>query len=267
MNEEITAMTLADRDRLKLVYTTSVEALREVVRELKITEDELHLAGRFFNRLGATGFFPSLLDIAFAMTSIDALRTQSGTRPNLEGPFYKPGAPVRDRALFEREPGPDAELCELVGRVVDAVTGEPMPGAELDIWQADEHGEYDNDGYHLRGVVRTGDDGRYRVVTVLPKDYPQHQNDPIGELLEAMGLEVYRAAHIHVKVRVDGEERLTTQFFMAESPHLDTDYVVGAVTPDLVVPKEVSVDQSGRRLARITFDIELLPVPAGVSGA
>lgn len=259
-------MTQADRDRLQLVYTKSVEALRDVVRELRITEDELHLAGRFLNRLGTSGFFPSLLDIAFAMTSIDALRSQGGTRPNLEGPFYKPGAPLRDSLLFEREPGPDAELCELAGRVVDGVTGEPIRGAELDLWHTDEHGEYDSDGYHLRGVVRTGDDGRYRVLTVLPKDYPQHQHDPIGELLEAMGMEVYRAAHIHLKVRVGGEERLTTQFFMADSPHLHTDYVVGAVTPDLVIPKEVTVDESGQRLARITFDIGLLPMPARVAG-
>jgi protocatechuate 3,4-dioxygenase beta subunit len=102
---------------------------------------------------------------------------------------------------------------------------------------------------------------------VLPQDYPQHQHDPIGELLEAMGMEVYRAAHIHLKVRVGGEERLTTQFFMAESPHLESDYVVGAVTPDLVIAKEVAVDESGRRLARITFDIGLLPEPAAVLGA
>ncbi len=254
-----------DQERLRLVYTRSVEALREVVRELRITEDELHQAGAFFNRLGASGFFPSLLDIAFAMTSIDARRTQAGTRPNLEGPFYRPGAPLReDGVLFERDPGPTAEVCTLEGRVTDAETGEPIPGAEIDLWQADENGEYDRAGSNLRGVVRTGPDGRYRVTTVLPFDYPQHQDDPIGELLEAMGMEVFRAAHIHLKVRVGGEERLTTQFFMAHSPHLDSDYVVGAVTPDLVVPREVRVDGDGRERTTITFDIALLPQAAPV---
>jgi len=101
---------------------------------------------------------------------------------------------------------------------------------------------------------------------VLPFDYPQHQDDPIGELLEAMGVEVYRAAHIHLKVRVAGQERLTTQFFMAESPHLASDYVVGAVTPDLVIPKQVTVDGDGRRQTSISFDIALSPQPAPVAG-
>lgn len=252
-------MEQADRDRLRLVYQRSVEALREVVRELQITEDELHLAGGFFNRLGAAGFFPSLLDIAFAMTSIDARRRQAGTRPNLEGPFYKPGAPLREGGvLYVRPPGPDAELCLLEGTVTNALTGAPVGGAELDLWQANEHGDYDMAGYHLRGRVRTEPDGRYRARTVVPKDYPQHQNDPIGELLEAMGLEVYRAAHIHLKVRVDGEVKLTTQFFMAESPHLNSDYVVGAVSPDLVIEKEAAVDGEGRPAARVVFDIGLL---------
>ena len=256
-------MEPSDQERLKLVYARSVAALGEVVRELQITERELHVAGDFFNRLGASGFMPSLLDIAFAMTSIDARRRQAGTRPNLEGPFYKPDAPLReDGVLIERPPGPKAEICTLEGRVTDVATGAPIPGAVIDLWQADENGEYDNAGFNLRGKVRTGPDGRYRVTTVVPFDYPQHQNDPIGELLEAMGMEVFRAAHIHLKVWVGGEERLTTQFFMAESPHLDSDYVVGAVTPDLVVPKESVLDGDGRTRTRITFDIGLLPLAA-----
>jgi protocatechuate 3,4-dioxygenase beta subunit len=265
-DEEVSTVEAGDRERLELVYTRSVEALREVVRELRISEEELHLAGRFFNRLGASGFFPSLLDIAFAMTTIDARRAQAGTRPNLEGPFYRPGAPLReDGVLFERRPGPKAEVCTLEGRVTEVAGGGPIKGAELDLWQADENGEYDLTGFNLRGVVRTGPDGRYRVTTVLPFDYPQHQDDPIGELLEAMGMEVFRAAHIHLKVRVGGEERLTTQFFMADSPHLDSDYVVGAVTPDLVIPKQVSSDGEGKTRTTITFDIALPPQTARVS--
>lgn len=259
-------MTANDQERLRLVYIRSVEALREVVRELQITEDELHLAGGFFNRLGASGFFPSMLDIAFAMTSVDARRKRVGTRPNLEGPFYTPGAPLRDDGvLFERHPGPTAEICTLEGRVTDVATGEAIEGAELDLWQADEKGEYDLTGFNLRGVVRTGADGRYQVTTIVPFDYPQHQTDPIGELLEAMGMEVFRAAHIHLKVRVGGEERLTTQFFMADSPHLHSDYVVGAVTPDLVIPKQVTVDGEGRRHTTLTFDVALQAQPAPVA--
>lgn len=247
-----------DIRRLKEIYSRVVDALADVVRDLAVSEDELHIAGRFFNRLGSAGAFPSLLDLSLAMASIEGRLMHSGTRPNLEGPYYVTGAPERpDGVLFERSPGPTAEVCVLTGRVTEVGTGGPIQNAELDIWQADETGAYDYDGFNLRGIVRTGPDGRYRVVTVIPADYPQHQTDPIGELLGAMGAEVFRPAHIHLKVRVAGREVLTTQFFMADSPHLATDYVVGAVVPELLVERKSIERSDGRPMAAMSFDIEL----------
>jgi len=223
--------------RLQEIWLRSVEALRDVVREMKITEDELHLAGRYFNRLGQSGMFPSLLDVAFAMTSIDATRLDiGGTRPNLEGPYYVARAPLRsDGILFDRDPGPDAAILTLTGRVVDVETASGIAEAELDIWQADQYGRYDRDGFYLRGVVRTGADGSYTIRTVVPDDYSEHDGDPIGELFRAMGQDNHRAAHIHLKIRIDGVEQLMTQLFIPHSKCLNDDYVVGAVSDDLVL--------------------------------
>jgi protocatechuate 3,4-dioxygenase beta subunit len=223
--------------RLKEIWERSVAALRTVVTDMKITEDELHLAGRYFNRLGQSGMFPSLLDVAFAMTSIDASRTdKGGTRPNLEGPYYMAKAPLRaDGTLFDKDPGPDAPILTLSGRVVDVDTGRGIAGAELDIWHADHHGIYDRQGFFLRGVVRTDADGRYVVRTIVPNDYSEHDHDPIGELFRALGQDNQRAAHIHVKIHVDGVEQLMTQLFIPLSQLLDSDYVVGAVSDDLVL--------------------------------
>ncbi|MBK8768457.1 MAG: hypothetical protein IPM01_29440 [Burkholderiaceae bacterium] len=58
-------------ERLRAIWDRSVEKLKEVVREFKITEAELHLAGDYFNRLGQSGMCRSLIDVALAMTSID----------------------------------------------------------------------------------------------------------------------------------------------------------------------------------------------------
>lgn len=260
---------MTDEARVRDVVLRVAEALREVVWEHEITEDELHAAGAFMNRLGRAGVFPSLLDIACAMTVIDRIRDGiPGTRPNMEGPEYRPGAPERpDGSLLEHEPGADAEFLTLTGRVTDAGTGDPIPDAEIDLWHTDEHGGYDRGGYHLRGVIRTAADGSYRLRTVLPKDYAEHEGDPIGELLEEMGRHSYRAAHIHLKVRVKGEERLTTQVFRGDSPYLDTDYVVGAVSDDLVLDlKPVAGDDGGREYAA-TFDIALAPAVREEVGA
>jgi protocatechuate 3,4-dioxygenase beta subunit len=83
--------------------------------------------------------------------------------------------------------------------------------------------------------VCTGPDGSYTIRTVVPDDYSEHDGDPIGELFRAMGQDNHRAAHIHVKIHVDGVEQLMTQLFIPHSKCLDNDYVVGAVSDDLVL--------------------------------
>jgi protocatechuate 3,4-dioxygenase beta subunit len=256
---------MTDPDRLREVTFRAAAALREVVREMDVTEDELHAAAAFLNRVGEAGVFPSMLDIGFAMTVIDRAREGArGTRPNLEGPEYRPGSPERpDGSLLEHEPGEGAQLLTLAGRVTEAASGEPLADVELDFWHADEHGGYDRDGYHLRGIVRTDSDGRYVAHTLLPKDYAEHDGDPIGELLEMMGRHRYRAAHIHLKVRVDGEEMLTTQVFRGDSPYLATDYVLGAVSDDLVLDLEPVDPDDGAAGFRATFDVSLESLDAG----
>ena len=86
----------------------------------------------------------------------------------------------------------------LTGVVSDAVTAEPIEGAEVDVWQTDEVGLYDRMGQHMRGVVRSGADGTYRVETLLPMDYTAHETDPLGDLLQMLGRHCYRAADFHI---------------------------------------------------------------------
>jgi protocatechuate 3,4-dioxygenase beta subunit len=208
---------------------------------------------------------PSLLDVAFAMTSIDATRTDfGGTRPNLEGPYYMPNSPLRpDGTLFNRAPPPDASILTLTGRILDSRTGEGIPEAELDLWQADEKGLYDRQGFYLRGRVRADAEGRYRLRTVIPDDYSEHDFDPIGELFRAMGQGNHRAAHIHVKVHVDGVEQLMTQLFIPFSETLDKDYVVGAVSGDLVLRLEQAPPVTGQGPQyRANFDFVICMHPA-----
>jgi len=252
---------MTDDERLRTIAFRAVDALKEIIRDEAISEDELHAAAAFLNRVGVAGVFPSLLDIAFAMTIMDRVREGvPGTRANLEGPEYRPGAPERiDGCLFDRDPGPDAVLLNLTGRVTEAYTSAPIAGAELDWWQADEYGGYDRTGYHLRGITRSGADGRYEILTLLPMDYDEHDGDPVGELLESMGRLRYRAAHIHLKARVDGVPRLTTQLFRGDSPYLDLDYVVGAVSDDLILTFQQGPARDGHRTCHATFDLALPP--------
>jgi protocatechuate 3,4-dioxygenase beta subunit len=119
----------------------------------------------------------------------------------------------------------------------------PLAGAELDVWQADDDGRYDNDGvndpvggaYILRGRMTTDEQGRYSFQTVLPGHYLNGAQ--------------YRPAHIHVTVSADGHLPLTTQLYFEGDPYNDVD---GFIVDSLIMPV---ADVAGQK--ECTFDFVL----------
>ena len=82
----------------------------------------------------------------------------------------------------------------LSGRVLNT-NCQPVAGALLDWWQADDAGEYDNRGFRLRGHQFTDKRGNFQLETIVPGLYPG------------------RTRHVHVKVQAPGRRVLTTQLF------------------------------------------------------
>jgi protocatechuate 3,4-dioxygenase beta subunit len=127
------------------------------------------------------------------------------TPEDMEGPFYKAGAPAR-ASLYD--PKSKAEKLVLSG-VVSGADCRPLANLALDFWHADANGEYDNAGYRYRGLVRTDAQGRYRLETNLPPPYSG------------------RPRHIHVKLLRPGGKALTTQlYFPGEARGADRALVV-----------------------------------------
>jgi len=130
----------------------------------------------------------------------------SETEANIEGPFYKEGAPSRMVLIDQDTPG---TRVTITGRVLDAAGCAPLAGATLDVWQADASGAYDDVGYQLRGVLQTAEDGTYEIVTIVPGHY--------------LNGDRYRPAHIHVKASAEGHELLTTQLYFDGDPYNEGD--------------------------------------------
>jgi protocatechuate 3,4-dioxygenase beta subunit len=128
------------------------------------------------------------------------------TEANIEGPFYKEGAPSRMVLVTEDMPGTRLTVS---GRVLAADGCTPLAGATLDVWQADDAGAYDNAGFQLRGVLQTAADGSYEVFTIVPGRY--------------LNGDRYRPAHIHVKASAAGHDLLTTQLYFAGDPFNEGD--------------------------------------------
>lgn len=119
------------------------------------------------------------------------------TQAQTEGPYYTPNTPQRNSFLEE---GMEGTRLVLVGYVLDQ-NCQPLPNAWLDFWQADANGEYDNSGYRLRGHQFTDEQGRYYLETVLPGLYSSR---PIE--------------HIHVKVKPEGGNEITSQLYFPQQP-------------------------------------------------
>jgi hydroxyquinol 1,2-dioxygenase len=159
------------------------------------------------------------------------------TESTVLGPFYVPGSPLRDygASIAAQASGTPAWVH---GRVLDALTGEPLAGAEVDVWQNGNNLLYavqdpDAPEEHLRGRFRTRDDGSYAFLGVRPTPYPIPDDGPVGQMLATTGRHPWRPAHIHLIVRAEGYQTLVTHVFDRESAYLDSDTVF-AVKPSLV---------------------------------
>jgi len=118
------------------------------------------------------------------------------TVPETEGPFFKPRSPERSDL---REAGSKGGPLELSGFVLTR-SCRPVRGAVVDLWHADENGEYDNVCFRYLGHVITGPEGVFRFRTIVPALYPG------------------RTRHYHVKVQAPGSHLLTTQLYFPNEP-------------------------------------------------
>jgi protocatechuate 3,4-dioxygenase beta subunit len=113
------------------------------------------------------------------------------TPAEIEGPYFTPRSPLRGDL---REAGLPGRPVELSG-VVMTRSCRPIANALVDLWHADDRGQYDNFGYRLRGHVFTDAQGRYAFRTIVPGLYPG------------------RTRHYHVKVQAPNSPVLTTQLY------------------------------------------------------
>ena len=124
------------------------------------------------------------------------------TESDMLGPFYKEGAPFKQRL---GEGVKEGERLIITGKVMD-MRCQPLKDAILDVWQANSTGKYDNEGFTLRGKVKTNNDGTYLIDTIVPREY-------------ATG-DITRPGHIHLKVGAPNQPTLTTQLYFEGEPYL-----------------------------------------------
>jgi protocatechuate 3,4-dioxygenase beta subunit len=119
------------------------------------------------------------------------------TQPDALGPFYKPGAPVRDSV---------GKGYELSGRVMSSRDCSSIPQARIEFWMAGPDGDYKDD---YRATVIPDESGEYRFESHPPPSY------------------LRRPPHIHVRVTAAGFKTLVTQHYpVADSSRGEFDLVL-----------------------------------------
>lgn len=150
------------------------------------------------------------------------------TAAQTEGPFFTTDSPERNNFRGDVTEGVPLVLA---GTVLTTACA-PVANALIDVWHADDQGVYDNRGFRLRGHLFSGDDGTYRLETIVPGLYPG------------------RTRHLHVKVQAPGGRVLTTQLYFPDEPANQRD---GIFQPEL----NMVVEDSGEgKTAEFNFVLE-----------
>jgi protocatechuate 3,4-dioxygenase beta subunit len=242
----LAAMAGAPNPRLRTVMAAFVRHLHAFAREVQLTQDEYDFAIDFLNRIGKATNDAHNEGVLFAdavgFSTLVCLLNNGGNGPTetaaaLLGPFWRDNSPLTPNGgSIVRSPTPGPALF-VDCRIIDA-EGRPIPGVEVDVWQASPVGLYENQDpnqadMNLRGRFHTEEDGRFWFRSVKPAGYPVPTHGPTGELLRAQRRPPYRPAHLHVLGFKPGYRTLITQIFADDDERLQSD-VVFSVTRALI---------------------------------
>lgn len=266
--------------RVHEVMDSLVRHLHAFLREVRLTEEEWKAGIDFLTACGditdeKRQEFILLSDVLGASMQTIAINNEAyadATEATVFGPFFVEDSPGIELG-GDMAGGAPGQPCWVEGTVRD-VDGDPVPGARIEVWEADEDGFYDvqyaDERVAGRAHLFTDEDGGFRFWAVTPTPYPIPDDGPVGRLLDATGRSPMRAAHLHFMVTADDLRTLVTHIFVRGDDHLDSDSVFG-VKESLVTDFEPQPagtqtpdgrDLADRDWARARFDIVLAPAGA-----
>ena len=158
-----------------------------------------------------------------------------------EGPFYTHNPPLLEdnKLASDTEPG---ERMIISGRVLNLDCSQFIPETIVDVWHANDAGQYDNQGYNLRGYTRTNDQGFYLFETIRPGKYLNGSQ--------------YRPSHIHYKITPPGFPQLTTQLYFAGDTDIENDAAASITSgPFDATDRIIPLVQNSEGTWEGTFDI------------
>jgi catechol 1,2-dioxygenase len=241
------------KERVSLLAGAPIKAANDIVVEHQVTYEEYNALKAWLIKVGTDGEWPLFLDVWLEHTVEDVnSQDRPGTVGTIEGPYYVPGSPeLQTPATVEMRDGEEGTPLRFSGQFTDT-EGNPIRGAQVEIWHADAAGFYSQYAPGLpewlfRATVKAADDGRFEINTMRPAPYQIPTDGACGQLISAAGWHAWRPAHIHIKVSAPGYEPVTQQLYFPGDPH-NADDIASAVKPELMLDPRPRTDGKGEEV-------------------
>lgn len=228
-------------ERFRQLFVCLVQHLHDFARETRLTSAEWFTAIGFLERVGKISsptrqefvLLSDILGLSMLLDKINQSNGSSSTDSALLGPFYVADLPKTENGT-DISRGIEGTPMFVTGRVINE-DGDPIAGAHVDTWHNDSAGLYDvqqtdtlQDGFTMRALLATDDDGRFWYRSIAPCCYPVPTDGPCGEILRAAKRSDMRPQHVHFWFHADGYQPLITQLFLRGDPYIDRDVVFAA---------------------------------------
>ena len=263
--------------RLREVMQSLAKHLHAFIRDIEPTDPEFEMACEFLVSLGqATSekkneviLASDILGASTLITLINNVKRadaagQFKTESALLGPFWRKNAPhYPDGSNISH--GPESSALDQVFEVSGCVRnpqGQPIEGAQVDVWHASPLGFYENQDakqpdMNLRGIFTTDVHGKFSFKSVRPAGYPVPVDGPCGHLLRAQQRDPFRPAHVHYMISKPGYQVLVTQVFADDDARLKTDVTFSVV--ESLVGQFKEHQESGKTGFSLEYDFVLQP--------
>ena len=220
------------------LMTALVRHLHDFAREVRLTEAEWMAAMQWLTATGQISdakreefiLASDVLGLSMLVVQMNHRFDEGATPATVLGPFHIEGSPELGYGEDMSDGLPGTPLY--VTGTVRSLDGTPVPGAVLDVWQADTDGAYESqipdiDEARLRAKYTTREDGTYCLRTIAPLGYSIPMDGPVGALIAQTEISHFRPAHVHFLINVPGFRPLITHLFQAGAQYLDSDVVFG----------------------------------------
>ncbi|KIY02345.1 uncharacterized protein Z520_02483 [Fonsecaea multimorphosa CBS 102226] len=239
ITENVNLINSANPDpRFKYILERLVVHLHDFARETRLSTQEWMAGIQFLTKTGHICtdvrqefiLLSDILGLSLLVDSIDHPKPKNSTEGTVLGPFHTHEAEHLEHGSAMSHDANGEPLLVLC--TVKDVSGHPIEGVKIDIWETDSSGKYDvqhpdRDGPDGRCIMKSDAQGVFWFNAIVPVPYPIPHDGPVGQLLKKLGRHPMRPAHMHFMFEKEGFDHLITALYLKNDPYETSDAVFG----------------------------------------